>query len=107
LDKFVAVKIFLALILSFIVFTETIVPCCLWDDCGQEEKGVSHDGEKKPAGDCSPFATCSTCATAVLIAKSFTIVFTVPQLRITHMAAPQSFILSSYSKLLLQPPRLS
>jgi hypothetical protein len=107
LDKFVKVKIFLALILSFIVFTETIVPCCLWDDCRQEENSAAHSGEKKSTGDCSPFATCSACAAAVLISKQFTVAFAVPKLHITHTAAPQYFILSSYNKSLLQPPRLS
>ena len=103
---FVKVKILFALILSIIIFTETVVPCCIWDGCKQEENTTAHKDSKTKA-DCSPFATCSTCVPAVLLQKAAVVILSVPKQHITHTPTPQYFTLSSYNKSLLQPPRFS
>ena len=105
--KFAAVKLFFAFILSLIVLTETVVPCCLWDNCNEEEIASSHEEDATKKAACSPFAACATCTAVVLITKPNFPVIVLQKIVLKHTAANPFFVLSSYQHSFLQPPRLS
>jgi hypothetical protein len=95
----------LAFILSLIVFTGSVYPCCLEDDCHDEPTAVSSQ-QKYPEerGGCSPFFACATCPGFVHLERSISI----PQPFIpgmAHFETPVKFFSSSYHSTLFQPPR--
>ena len=57
-----AVNKFFAVILLLLVSVATFTPCCLFDDCANEQPLTRKDTKEKSEGACSPFFSCSTCS---------------------------------------------
>jgi len=53
-------------ILAFYLILLSAVPCCVNDDCAEDNKelAANHDNEDKDCGNCSPFFSCDGCACA-------------------------------------------
>jgi hypothetical protein len=92
-------------ILLLVTLTGTLFPCCLIDDCNDEEIVTGKkENNQEPEGTCSPFFSCATCPGFAEISKSVKLVQPEPRIHY-HYPKNVSFILSTYSASLLQPPQ--
>ena len=55
-------------ILAFYLVLLAAVPCCAFDDCPDDktEQNSSHEERDSDCGNCSPFFSCESCATATI-----------------------------------------
>jgi hypothetical protein len=94
---------FLAIIFSIIVMTLAVVPCCIYDNCSDEQAQETKSG--KPEAPCSPFVACSCSPLSICIPIAFTCI---PMMVVvknkTHYH--QSFA-SIYSPSIWQPPKIA
>jgi len=94
----------LAIIFSVIVMMLAIVPCCAFDNCGDEQVEQQHSG--KPETPCSPFVHC-TCSAGICIAPVITLEYVaVPVIIKNHTHYHQSFT-SNYCSSIWQPPKIT
>ena len=98
---------FFAIILSVIVLVLAVVPCCSYDNCGDEleterAQGSDDEGSEMP---CSPFVSCTSCSGICItpqIKLSFVPVATLENSFISY----NQFFISFYSPKIWQPPKL-
>ena len=99
---------FLAIILSVIVLALAVMPCCTFDNCG--DNAQTEQANNKNSNDCetpcSPFVSC-TCCPGVCIAPSIELVVA-PVIELVKSFAlyNQSFV-SFYCANIWQPPKTS
>jgi hypothetical protein len=100
---------FLAIILSIIVVTLAVAPCCTDDNCEDEycqTEQAHNKGSDKPESPCSPFVSC-TCCPGVCIAPSIgCVVAPITVVEKTITLYKQS-IVSFYCANIWQPPKIA
>ena len=93
--------------LLLVTLAGTFYPCCLEDECSEEEvTNNGADNKRQGEGACSPFFACATC-------NGFATMY--PQISIPHPVAGTqvhheklvSFNLATFSSSFWQPPRCS
>ena len=98
-------KKWLTFILLIITLTGTFYPCCLVDECNDEEIATAQQENKdEPEGNCSPFFACATCPGFAATSKTVQIYQPVIQNQIHH----ETFVifnLTTYASSFWQPPR--
>jgi hypothetical protein len=59
-------------IFSFYLIVLSVVPCCSFDDSGNEitEQGINHENQEEDCGGCSPFFSCEGCAAATVTVEA-------------------------------------
>jgi hypothetical protein len=69
-------KPLIAFILSLLVAFGSIIPCCLWDNCGDEQVAMefSDTNNDDDEANCSPFAACSSCNGFIPIVRTLKLV---------------------------------
>ena len=100
-------KKWLAFILLLITFASTFYPCCVYDNCDEEEIAASSQQKEnpEPEGNCSPFFACQSC-------PGFTIntnIVSVKQVEFATQVHNEKHVasnLSSYTSSFWQPPRV-
>jgi hypothetical protein len=99
---------FLAILLSMIVITLAIVPCCNEDNC--EDGLLSEQTDKKsseePECPCSPFVSCTSCTGVYVTPSIESVVAPVINVEKTLTLYKQSFV-SFYSATIWQPPKIA
>lgn len=98
---------FFAIILSVIVFTLAVVPCCVNDNCGDEfqSEQTHNKNSDNPETPCSPFVTC-TCCPGVCIAPSIGLVVVPVTVIVKNFILFNQSIVSFYSASIWQPPKI-
>lgn len=97
----------LVLILLITTTVGTFVPCCLVDNCNQEEAANTQtENRPKQEGACSPFFACVTCSGFTHMSKPVQISELVKEKQV-HYETLIVFNPSTYTSSFWQPPRLS
>ena len=92
-------------ILLLITLTGTFFPCCLIDECNDEEFATAQkENKQQPAGNCSPFFACATCPGFAEMSKPVVIIQPVTDNQIHH-GTIVFFNLTSFAASFWQPPR--
>jgi hypothetical protein len=103
---FALMKRLLVFILSLIVLTGSLTPCCPGDNCGDEMTGQasSEKQDHEQEGVCSPFFACGSCPGFVQLARHFSV--PVPEVNASvHHEKLTVLITSAYYSSFFQPPR--
>ncbi|HSH64949.1 MAG TPA: hypothetical protein VLB84_03925 [Bacteroidia bacterium] len=95
---------FLAIIFSVIVMGLTIIPCCAYDNCNEEQ--VSDQNSGKPETPCSPFVRCS-CTSGICMPSSVSIEYIPHLIIIVNYGQCEQLFTSNYSSFIWQPPKYS
>jgi hypothetical protein len=95
---------FLAIILSAIVMTLTVVPCCVYDNCSEGK--VHEENKNKPEIPCSPFVQC-TCSVGICMAPVFTLDFFQEVQPVKKETQYLKSFTSNYLSSIWQPPKLA
>jgi hypothetical protein len=92
-------------ILLLITLTGTFFPCCLVDECNNEEiAGAQRQNKHQQESTCSPFFPCATCAGFTAMLKPVQVV----QLGIQIYVHPETIVffnIKTYVSSFWQPPR--
>lgn len=100
-------KKWLTFLLLLITLAGTLFPCCLTDECNDEEIAKAQKQNKQATeGTCSPFFACATCPGFAHISKPVQIEQPSTPYQVHH-ESNIVFDLSTYSTSFWQPPRLS
>ena len=100
-------KKWLTFLLLLITLTGTFYPCCLIDECSEDEiTSAQNENKQKQEGTCSPFFACATCPGFAAMLKPIQIAQPLLESPI-HSEAVIAFNLASYSASFWQPPRYS
>ena len=100
-------KKWLTFILLLITLTGTFYPCCLVDECNDEEVTTAQkENKQEPESNCSPFFACATCPGFTYTSKTIQLIQPEQSIQV-HYPNAISFSLSTYSSSLLQPPRIA
>lgn len=98
-------KKWLTFLLLLITLTGTFFPCCLIDECNDEEIATAQQENKdQPEGNCSPFFACATCSGFTEMTKTVQVKQPVVENQV-HNENLLIFNLSTYSSSFWQPPR--
>jgi hypothetical protein len=104
---FAQLKKIFTCVLLLIILAGSFYPCCMADDCCNDEIALTHGQEgDKSEGACSPFFACATCTGFVETAKPISIQ---QPLIIKKMQRKGAIVfdLTTYSTSFWQPPRTS
>ncbi|POY38416.1 hypothetical protein C3K47_03180 [Solitalea longa] len=96
----------LIVILAFFVLLLSVVPCCMFDNCNEDEvkKECSTAKQVEKDGLCSPFSSCSACC-GFTVSMQIVSFETKPKLIITHYSFYTDNYLSVYHLSIWQPPK--
>ena len=98
-------KRWLTFILLLVILAGTAFPCCLIDECNDEELAAAQQENKKQTeGNCSPFFACASCQGFAEMSKPVQIIHPVIENKVHH----ETFIifnLTTYASSFWQPPR--
>jgi hypothetical protein len=103
------VKPLIALLLSLLVVVGSIIPCCLWDNCGDEKAAIELSGQENDNEDeanCSPFAACSACNGFIPITRLFRLV-PAPSTASIYNDQPVAGYSAGHLSSFWQPPRFA
>jgi hypothetical protein len=96
---------FLAILFSIIVMTLTIVPCCAYDHCDDEQTQEAKSGKQEIP--CSPFVSCPCSPSAVCMPPSLVFdCFPLTLIEKNETRIHPSFI-SIYCANIWQPPKIT
>jgi len=99
-------KKWLTFFLLLITLSGTFYPCCLTDNCNEDDLASSQKkNNKQDDGNCSPFFACASCTGFTITSKPVEIIQPVIEIQIPT----ESFIvfnLTSYTASFWQPPRV-
>jgi hypothetical protein len=98
------VKKSLIFILLLITITATFIPCCLADNCCEEQITHTTNKNQKNEETCPPFFACTTCSVFVELAKPILLIQPIIEKQVHHERIVV-FILPAYSASYWQPPR--
>ncbi|WP_373297323.1 hypothetical protein [Salinimicrobium marinum] len=93
------------IIWSFLVLTFNCIPCCEFDDCGDEISVEQKEHKDNACENCSPFLSCGSCNGFVIFYETpdsggFSIVSEAKTFR------EQKFCYSEYTSSIWQPPQV-
>ncbi|HEX8676034.1 MAG TPA: hypothetical protein VF700_02380, partial [Segetibacter sp.] len=92
-------------ILLLITLTGTFFPCCLVDECNDEEIAAAQKENKQQSeGACSPFFACATCPGFTAMSKPVQVVQPETENRLHHETLVV-FNLPTFASCVWQPPR--
>ncbi len=98
-------KKWLTFLLLLITLTGTFYPCCLVDECNDEEIATAQkENKKQTEGNCSPFFACATCAGFIQMSNLVQIITPIIENQVHHERLV-IFNLTTYSSSFWQPPR--
>jgi hypothetical protein len=100
------VKALFALLLLLIVIAATVTPCCVYEDCGDEEITLinTNNSEEDREGACSPFFSCASCCGFVWTTKPVQLASLQPAKPVYFEAMAVPKLQAVYSSF-WQPPR--
>ena len=98
-------KKWLTFLLLLITLTGTFYPCCLVDECNEEEIATAQkENKKQTEGNCSPFFACATCPGFAQMSKPVQIIQPVIENQVHHERLVV-FNPTTYASSFWQPPR--
>jgi hypothetical protein len=98
-------KKWLTFLLLLVTLLGTFFPCCLVDECNDEELAASpKENKKQSEGNCSPFFACATCPGFAEMINPVPIIQPVKENQVHHETLAV-FNLTTFASSFWQPPR--
>jgi hypothetical protein len=99
-------KKWLTFLLLLITLSGTFYPCCLADNCSDDDIASSQKKNNEQAdGNCSPFFACASCTGFTIMSKPVEIIQPVIEIQVPTESF-KVFNLTSYEASFWQPPRV-
>ncbi|WP_114782411.1 DUF6660 family protein [Botryobacter ruber] len=97
---------YLTLLLALLVITLSVMPCCVAEECSEEEVTTEHaDNHDSDADLCSPFYSCAACIGFTV--SSFSIAIAAPPADVSiYFVRYRQRLFSQFHQVIWQPPKI-